>query len=130
MAPSDGRADGWLSLRCYGGLTPSQLLAGFINYHLISLIESPLRLISAFPLPTYTPTQQSITYEKLDGAASSGLFKEKRKMNRGEEGEVQEEPKAADVASVHVGFVFPSRNCRGPRSVAGEGRCTVVSTGM
>lgn len=111
------------------GLTPSQLLAGFINYHLISLIESLLRLISAFPLSTYTSTQQSITYEKLDGAASSGLFKEKRKMNRGEEGEMQEESKAADMASGHVGFVFPSRNQRGPRSVAVEGRCTVVSVG-
>lgn len=109
------------------GLTPSQLLARFINYHLISLIESLLRLISAFPLSTYTSTQQSITYEKLDGAASSGLFKEKRKMNRGEAGEVQEELKAAGAASGHVGFVFPSRNRRGPRSVAVEGRCTVVS---
>lgn len=34
------------------GLTPSQLLAGFINYHCISLIESARRLISAFPLST------------------------------------------------------------------------------
>lgn len=111
------------------GRTPSQLLAGFINYHLISLIESLLRLISAFPLPTYTSTQQSITYEKLDGAASRALLKEKRKMNRGEDGEVREQVKAADAAAGHGGFVFPSRNCRGPRSVAVEGRCPVVSVG-
>lgn len=67
-------------------LTPSQLLAGFINYCCISLIESSLFGLSLPSLCLHKPTtQQSITYEKLDGVASSGLFRMKRQLNKEKE---------------------------------------------
>lgn len=84
IVPSDGGCTERMTIiRILQRLTPSQLLAGFISYCCISLIESSLFGLSLLSLCLRKPTtQQSITYEKLDGAASSGLFKMKRQLNK------------------------------------------------